>query len=271
MGSSEASAHLPTMTDGTAIAPSRKIAPWVSLAILVAFLSLWEVAVRAGWISGLFFPAPTAIADDFLVLLLHGKLIQDTGWTVLRLVVGFLIGGIPALLLGWLMGWIPQIREIVDPFIAALHPIPKVAILPLILVIFGIGDPSRIAITAIAAFFPLLVNTVSGVSQINPIYFDTAHNYGVGKLRTFVSVVIPGSLPFVFSGVRVSLNAALVLTITSELLMAQNGLGQLIWFAWQTLRTDDLYVGLIVTAIIGIGMNAGLDFAMARLVPWQKR
>jgi len=190
---------------------------------------------------------------------------------VLRLVVGFLIGGIPALLLGWLMGWIPQVREVVDPFIAALHPIPKVAILPLILVIFGIGDPSRIAITAIAAFFPLLVNTVSGVSQINRLYFDTAHNYGVGRLRTFVSVVIPGSLPFVFSGVRVSLNAALVLTITSELLMAQNGLGQLIWFAWQTLRTDDLYVGLIVTAIIGISMNVGLDYGMTRLVPWQTR
>jgi ABC-type nitrate/sulfonate/bicarbonate transport system permease component len=250
---------------------SWRLAPWISAALFLVFLVLWEVSARVGLISPLFFPPPTNIARDFVRLLLHGGLVADTGWTMMRLFVGFLIGGIPALLLGWLMGWLPRLREVVDPFIAALHPIPKVAILPLILVMFGIGDPSRIAITAIAAFFPLLINTVAGVGQINPIYFDTAHNYGVGRFRTFTSVVIPGSLPFVMSGVRVSLNSALVLTITSELLMAQNGLGQVIWFAWQTLRTADLYVGLIVTALIGIGMNVGLELAVRRLIPWQRR
>ncbi len=104
MGSREASVPLPSMKDGTALPASRRIAPWVSVAILVGLVLVWEVAVREGWISGLFFPAPTAIGEDFIKLLLHGNLIEDTGWTVLRLVVGFLIGGIPALLLGWLMG-----------------------------------------------------------------------------------------------------------------------------------------------------------------------
>jgi len=247
----------------------KRITRWVAVVFYAALLILWELSSRANLIPSLFFPPPLTIARAFVDLLASGKLIGDLGATVLRLTVGFLLGGIPALLLGWAMGWLPWLRTLLDPVVAALHPVPKIAILPLILIIFGIGDASRLVIIAIAAFFPLLINTVTGVQQIDPIYFDTAKNYGLSHFRTFTQVLIPGSLPFVMTGVRLALNNALVLTITAELVMAQNGLGELIWFAWQTLQTRNLYVGLIVTAVLGILINLLLQYLTAVLIPWQ--
>ena len=180
-----------------------------------------------------------------------------------------MLGGIPGMVLGLLMGWSRRLRIVIDPLIAAAHPIPKIAILPLIMIVFGIGESSKVIVVAVAVFFPMLINTMAGVRHIHPIHFEVAQNYGAGLIKVFTRIVVPGSLPMVLTGARLALNIALLLTIAVELVAAQEGLGAMIWFAWQTMRTEELYASLIVIAALGIGFNLLLQSLTKHLIPWR--
>jgi ABC-type nitrate/sulfonate/bicarbonate transport system permease component len=242
---------------------------WLPAAIVVVILVAWELAVRTGKISALFFPAPSVIVRTLIRLLTSGRLIVNAGATLSRVLVGFALGGITGVVIGLLMGWSHRLRSVVDPLIAAAHPIPKIAVLPLIMIIFGIGESSKMIVVALAAFFPMLINTMAGVRQIHPIHFEVAKNYGASLTKVFTRVVIPGSLPLVLTGMRLALNIALLLTIAVELVAAQNGLGAMIWLAWETLRTEELYASIVVTAALGIGFNLILQRLTRCLVPWR--
>jgi NitT/TauT family transport system permease protein len=242
---------------------------WLPAAVVAVILAIWEWRGRAGGLSALFFPPPSTIILTLGRLLTSGELATHLSATLSRLFVGFALGGLPALILGLVMGWSRRLRLVLDPFIAAAHPIPKIAVLPLIMIIFGIGESSKIVVVAVAVFFPMLINTMAGVRQISPIYFEVAENYGAGLFKVFTRVVVPGGLPLVLTGARLALNTALVLTIAVELVAAQEGLGEMIWFAWQTLRTEELYASLIVISALGISFNLILQRLTARLVPWQ--
>lgn len=242
---------------------------WLPAAIAVIVLVAWELAARLGWISTLFFPPPSVIAGSVIQLTADGVLLQSTATTVTRLGLGLLIGGSAGLLLGFAMGMSRSLRLVVEPFISAAHPIPKIAIFPLILIMFGVGEASRVAVTALAAFFPMLINTMVGVSQIHPIYFEVAENYGAGRVRTFARVVLPGSLPSVLAGLLLALNITLLLTIAVEMVGARDGLGATIWFSWQTMRTEQLYASLLVIVLLGIGFNFLFRTLMRSLVRWQ--
>lgn len=255
------------LTDGLhpgEVPPAR----WLSLAVAATVLTIWELLARMGAISTLFFPAPSTILATLLHLLVQGELLHNGAATLSRLCFGLLLGGLPALLLGWVMGWSPRLRALVDPFVAAAHPIPKIAVLPLVMVLFGIGEAPKLIVVAVAAFFPMLLNVVAGVRHISPVCFEVADNYGAGTLKLFTRVIVPGSLPLVLVGARIAFNVALLLTISVELVAAPNGLGKMVWMAWQTLRTEELYACLAVTASIGIGFNFLLDRLVAALVPW---
>jgi NitT/TauT family transport system permease protein len=246
----------------------RRIEPWISLLIVLVFLTVWEVLSRSGRISALFFPAPSVIIYTLIELISDGKLAPHLVATLGRIMVGFILGAVPGLILGLTMGWSPRVKDIVDPIIAALHPMPKIAIFPLILVIFGIGDASKIAAIAVAVFFPMLINCMAGVRQINPVYFEVTKNYGANLWKTFTRVVFPGSLPLVLTGARLAINVAMVIAIAVELIAANQGLGVLIWFSWQTLRIEELYAALVVTGLLGIVINLALQWISKRLAPW---
>jgi len=188
-----------------------------------------------------------------------------------RICWGSIVGIVPGVAIGLAMGWSPRIRKLVDPFIAAIHPIPKIAIFPLIMIVFGIGEISKIVAISISAFFPMLINSMAGVRQLNPIYFEVAKNYGSTRWKTFTRIVFPGSLPMILTGVRLAINMALIITVSVEMLSAQLGLGVLIWFAWETLRTQDLYATLIVIAAVGLALNFLLQEAAVFLTRWHGR
>jgi NitT/TauT family transport system permease protein len=242
---------------------------WLPALTVAVALMVWEWQVRAGRISALFFPAPSTVASTFVRMLTSRVLAPNLAATLRRVLVGLALGGIPGLILGLVLGWSRQLRAIIDPLIAALHPLPKIAMLPLIMIIFGIGEASKVVIVAVASFFPMLINTTAGVRQIRPVYFEVAENYGARVIQVLARVVLPGSLPLVLSGLRLALNTALLLAIAVELVAAQEGLGAMIWFAWETLRTEELYATLAVTAALGIGINLVVQDLMTRLVPWQ--
>jgi len=188
--------------------------------------------------------------------------------TLSRVGLGVLFGAVPGLGLGFAMGWSPRLRVLLDPIVALLHPIPKLAVLPLVMIIFGLGETSRIVVIAIGVFFPMLINAMAGVRQIPAVHFEVAEAYGGRRRHVFAHVILPGSLPSVLTGTRLAFNIGLLLTVAVELITAQHGLGKLIWLAWQTMRTEDLYAALLVISSLGVGFNVVLEQLRRRLVPW---
>jgi NitT/TauT family transport system permease protein len=183
---------------------------------------------------------------------------------------GFAVGSLAGLLLGLSMGWLPWLRNVLDPLFASIHPVPKMALFPLVLIIFGLGESSKIVMISIAAFFPMLINSMAGVRQIDPLFFDIARNYGATRGQIFRRVVLPGSLPFVLSGVRLAMNNSILLTIVVEMIVGRTGLGSMIWFSWETLRTDYLYAALFTISVVGLSINRGLERSTRVLVPWNR-
>jgi len=246
--------------------------PWLRLVpfVLAAVgLGTWEAMARQGMASELFFPAPSVIVSTILGMFEGGRLATDVAGTVTRLLAGFLLGGTVGFVLGMLMGWSQTARMVLDPFVAAAHPVPKISTLPLIMLIFGIGIFSRTLVVGIAAFFPMLINTMAGVRQISPIYFEVAENYGAKPKQVFTRVVMPGSLPLVLAGARLALNRSLSITIAVELLMGENGLGSMLWYSWETLRVEELYATIVIIACLGISFRLVLQRLSGWVAPWQ--
>jgi NitT/TauT family transport system permease protein len=240
----------------------------LSIVLVMLILLAWETAARAGWISALFFPPPSEILSTAYTLTVSGELIRHTAMTINRLLLGLVLGGLPGLLLGLLMGWSHRLRAVLDPLISAIHPLPKIALLPLILIIFGIGETSKVVIAALGAFFPMVISTSAGVAAIPPVYFEVAENYGANRRQVFRVVVLPASLPSSATGFRLAFNLTLLLTIAAEIISARVGLGALIWLSWETMRTTHLYASLLIIALLGVGSTWLLQRIYHRLVPW---
>jgi NitT/TauT family transport system permease protein len=139
-----------------------------------AVVLAWEGAARQGWLPPLLLPAPSAIGLKIATLVASGELLRQTAAIVLRVFIGLALGGVPGALVGLVLGWSRRARALGDPLVAVLHPIPKIAILPLIMVAFGIGETSKIVVVAVSAFFPMLISAMEGVRQISPIHFEAA-------------------------------------------------------------------------------------------------
>jgi len=240
---------------------------WQSVAIVVGLLLVWELVMRLGY-SSIFIPAPTAIAKSLAGSIASGALAPHLSATLLRVGGGLLLGGSVGLALGLAMGWWRGLRTAVDPLVAAAHPIPKLTLFPLFIVLLGIGESAKIMVVAAAAFFPMVINTMAGVRQISPIYFDVARNYGASRRQIFSRVLLPGSLPPILIGVRHAANVAFLSTVGVEMVMAQTGLGSLVWLSWQVLRVEQLFATLFVIALIGVSLNAGLNWIAWRAAPW---
>jgi len=153
---------------------------------------------------------------------------------------------------------------------SAIYVLPKIAILPLVMLIFGIGEVSKIVIVGIAAFFLVLTNTMTGVRDIEPIYLEAGRNYGANGWQLLWHVILPGALPFIFAGLRLSLGTALIVIIAAEFVAAKYGLGFLIWYSWQTLLTENMFAGLVVIMVLGTLFTSGLQIVERRLMPWQR-
>ncbi len=243
---------------------------FIPFIIPVLVLTVWEIAVLAGVLQPFFFPPPTLIFQTFVKLVGSGELQSDLFPTLGRIFMGFAIGAVPGLILGLSMGWSPKIRLIMDPIISALYPIPKIAILPLVMLVLGIGEISKLVVIGIGSLFLISINSMAGVRNIDRIYFEVAENNGASKLRVFTRVVLPGSLPMIFTGIRLALGMSLLLVVAVEFNTANEGLGVMIWLAWETLRTEILYVGVIICAILGLIFSAALKRIERHIIPWEE-
>jgi NitT/TauT family transport system permease protein len=243
----------------------------VSILSPLLFVGLWEAAVRTGVLDWRFFPAPSSILGALAALLASGELLLHTGVSLKRVILGFFFGAIPGLALGLAMGLSRWVRAALNPLVAATYPIPKSAIVPLVMLIFGLGDASKVALVAIGVFYLVLINTTAGVLNIEPIYLEVGRNYGASRLKLFLTVALPGALPLIFAGLRLGMGIGLILIVVGELVGARNGIGYLIWQAWTIFAVERMYVGLVVIAILGWLTTLALDATERLLIPWKPR
>lgn len=229
------------------------------LLLLAVVAGAWEAAARAGWISALLFPPPALILGWLWDSLRSGELLEALLSSGQRLGAGVLTGAGLGLLIGVPMGLVPLLHRAFDPVIAAFHPMPKVALLPLFLVIFGFGETARVLPVAMVAFFPMAIAAATAIRGIDPLLWDVARNYGAGRWMLLRRVILPGTRPVLLAGFRLSLNAAIIVMVSVEMLTGTDGLGAAIWQAWQTMRVEQLYGTLLVLATLGLLFNRVLD------------
>jgi NitT/TauT family transport system permease protein len=153
--------------------------------------------------------------------------------------------------------------------VAATYPIPKSAILPLILLIFGLGEASKIVMVALGVFYPVIINAMVGVLQIDRIYLDVGKNYRASRWQVFRTIALPGAMPSIVAGIKLGVGMGLILIAISEMVGAQNGLGFMIWNAWQVLIVETMYVGLVVIALLGFAFTLILNELERWLLPWK--
>jgi len=169
------------------------------------------------------------------------------------------------------MGLYRPVRALIEPLVAATYPIPKSAILPLMLLIFGLGEASKVAMVALFVFYPMIINTTAGVLEIDRIHLDVGKNFGAGKWQTFRTIALPGAAPLIMAGVKLGAGMGLILIAIAEMIGAQSGIGYMIWNAWQLMAVDTMFVGLIVIALLGFLFTLALDEVERWLLPWKAR
>lgn len=233
-------------------------------------LALWEVTSRLGILDIRFFPPPTSVLARVVELSASGELVENALVSLRRLGIGYIVGLVPALLLGLVAGLSRWVRIAAMPLINATFPIPKSAIAPLLLLMFGFGEESKWMLVAIGVFFPVFYNTLSGVANIDPLYFEVATNYGARRRWQVIrTVALPGAMPTIITGWRLGLGMSFILIVIAEMLGASDGLGYMLVHSWKLFQVTTMYSALVTIGILGILAGWALSVVERRLVPWR--
>lgn len=247
----------------------RAVEATLTIAAPLLILGVWEALSRSGRIDPIFWPAPSTLWPTAAKLTRDGTLPDDVRVSTTRILVGFLIGSIPGIALGLAMGLFWPVRVFMMPIATAFYAVPKIAILPLVIIAFGTGETSKLAIVALSIFFLVVLNTMSGVMGIDPSFRDVAKNFGANRLQLFVGVAFPAALPSIFTGLRLALGFSLIVIVGTEFVSQTPGIGRLIWDSWQTLAIKKMYVGLIATGLMGWVLTVALDLVERLVLPWR--
>jgi NitT/TauT family transport system permease protein len=235
----------------------------------LAVVALWEAAWRAGWISPLFFSGPSAIASRFHEDWAHGTLVADMAYSGRNFALGFTLATVAGVALGVLVGWYTRLRLLMDPFVNALYATPRIALVPLIILWFGIGIWSKVFVVFLSAFFPILVNTIAGVKALDADLLRAARAFCASDRQTFTTVAIPGSVPFILTGVRQGVAHGLIGVVVGEMFAGSQGIGFMIAYGGQTFATDTLFVGVAIIAFAGILLTWMAERLQQRFSRWR--
>lgn len=242
----------------------------ISILSPLTLLLLWEIAADLGFVDTRLLSSPSLIIQAFFPLLISGDLMYNTWVSVLRVIWGFLAGAIPGIILGMSMGLSPLVRSAVEPMIAATYPIPKLAIMPLILLIFGLGETSKIFTIAIGVFYLVVINTMAGVLNIDKIYLEVAKNFGASRKDFYLTVALPGALPMIFAGLKLGMGMALILIVAAEMSAAKAGVGWMIWRAYDMFDIEQMFAALITLSVLGYIFSLILDWTERLVLPWKQ-
>jgi NitT/TauT family transport system permease protein len=231
-------------------------------------LIVWEFCSRMNIVDRRILAPPTVIAATIVQLIQTGGLLQTAGITLARFFAGFFVGLIPGTLIGLAMGVSPWTRSIVAPLVAAFYPLPRIALFPIILILVGLNETSNVILISLGPFFTMIITTMAAVLNVDPIYKDVAKSFEARPRQLYFDVMFPAALPVIMGGFRVSVGLALLNTVAVEFLVADSGLGHVIWNSWTVLSLSQSIAGLVVTAIIGFTLYSLVGVIEKRATPW---
>ena len=257
-----------------------------SIVVPAAVFALWEGLSRGGAISPVILPAPSQVALRWwqyllplqpydgtggrLAWMFSGELPQDVIGSLSRVLAGFVIGAGVALPLGLLMGRIRLVHDLMSPVLEIVRPIPPIAFIPLSMLWFGLGNPPALFLISLGAFFPVLVNTIAGVRNVDAIYVRAAQNLGAGEATLFRRIILPAAMPHILTGVRVGIGVAFIGVIVAEMTAVNMGLGYRILEAREFMWSDKIIAGMITIGLCGLGIDIGMNRLNRWLLRWQR-
>jgi ABC-type nitrate/sulfonate/bicarbonate transport system permease component len=219
---------------------------------VVAAIGIWQMIWSSGKISPLFFAGPSSIVKRFGEEWTQGRLKQDMAYSGTNFVIGVGLAIASGVVFGVIIGWYRRIAMVFEPFLTALYATPRVALVPLVLIWFGIGMWSKVFIVFINAFFPVLINTIGGVKAIDDDLLRAARSFCASDWQIFTTVVLPGSVPFILTGVRQAVALGLIGVVVGEMFGGSQGIGYMVNYGGQTFQTDTVFLGVVIIAFAGI-------------------
>lgn len=253
----------------------------------IVVLIVWEALTRGGVINPQVLPAPSQVllkwieylqplepydpaSTSYLAWFFSGELPTDALASVFRVLGGFAIGAGLALPMGLLMGGSPRVYGLMNPLIQLLRPIPPIAYIPLAILWFGLGNPPAFFLISLGAFFPVLMNTISGVRNVDMIYIRAARNLGASGTTLFLRVILPAATPHILTGLRVGFGVAFIVVIVAEMIAVNNGLGFRILEAREFMWSDKIIAGMITIGLLGLAIDTGMDRINRYLLRWHR-
>jgi NitT/TauT family transport system permease protein len=264
----------------------------VGLVVPIVAIGIWQWVASMGWVNANVLPSPLAVWNKWVAYLLplqdfntwhennpagsrlawffSGELIIDALGSLYRVVVGFAVGAGLALPLGLAMGASRTVYAWMNPLVQLLRPIPPIAYIPLSMLWFGLGNPPAIFLIAIGAFFPVLMNTIAGVRQVDGIYLRAARNLGASGSTMFRRVILPAAVPYILTGMRIGVGTAFIVVIVSEMIAVNNGLGFRINEAREYFWSDKIIAGMITIGLLGLAIDWGMNKLNNHLLRWHR-
>ena len=253
-----------------AVAAGRRLAALLKRVVAVAaFLALWQLAPNAGWVEPAFLPPFTSVLQALGRLAADGTLWTDIVASLHRSLTGFVVANAVAIPLGLLIAWYKTVADVLSPLLTVFLNTAAVALIPVFTLTLGIGDFSKIAMIAYACFWVVLFNTISGARSVDPLLVKSARSLGLSNLSLFRKVVLPAAVPTIFTGVRLSGAASMMVLITTEFVGAKAGLGYLIISAENNFQIPEMYAGILTISVIGVGFNYLLLLLERRFSRWR--
>jgi len=245
------------------------LSDWLGVIGVVGFFLGWELSTRFEILNPFFFPPFTKIIAKGYELFANGTIWEHMWFSLTNFIIGFVISVALGVVIGIPMGWYKSVSKTFDPLLSGVYATPLIALLPLIIMMFGLGAISKIIMTVLAAVFPILINTMAGIANTDHRLITMARAFGAKDSTIFLKVSVPGSLPYIAAGMRVALGRALVYIVVAEQYGAATGLGYLSSVAAQRFQMAAMFVPIVIIAALGAGLNELLKMVETHLEKWK--
>ncbi|MFC2995386.1 aliphatic sulfonate ABC transporter permease SsuC [Acinetobacter sichuanensis] len=243
----------------------QRLLPWI---VPISLVLIWQISSQTGLLESRVLPAPTAVVSAFWTLLLSGELWQHVKVSAGRALMGLLVGGGLGLFLGLLNGSSKVASNLLDTTLQMIRNIPALALIPLVILWFGIDESAKLFLVAVGVFFPMYINTYHGIRSVDPQLIEMGKSYGLSRWQLYKDIILPGAMPSILVGLRFSLGLVWVLLIVAETISAQSGIGYMTMNAREFLQTDIVLVGILLYALLGKFADVFAQYLEKYLLRW---
>ncbi len=233
-------------------------------------LIAWELIARSGVWSPIIFPSLFNIFLEFGLFLARSDRLVEVSYSLYRALAGFALAAAVGVLIGMMMGRSALVAGLFDPLFSGTYPVPKIALFPIFIFVFGIGSLSKVVLVFLECLYPIVINTYYGARTVDRVLLWSARNMGASRGQILRKVVVPATAPFIFAGFRVALPVAMIVVIITEMISSADGLGYLVIYSLASLKTDQMLAAVVAIALLGLGLDRLLVVLRDRAVFWEK-